>query len=365
MATEVELRSSFLKDVLEEEEYQKNVKSIQDWLTGQTQAAQQQYQATAKTAAEQASYDISGAYANYLKQQRNITSQGRLESGHKEEVGDVLQQQYQSAYGQAKATQAQTVASAQNAYTKAVQQYGETASKAATSYYESAIKEAEQRAKLYKAAEEYAGFTKDSQFNLYNLVDGKYTLSDYGSEVMRSKLLGESEGFKKYLEDQGLTDTLEFYLSDARGLNEALFGITDTKYDPQSEESFKRRFSAVTKEGVSYIDTLEKPQLKLFASDFLRHDLGKSGFDKLKSTIEPISDYAKNKLGLTEDEIKSVLGYEKYTAQSLAEVIDMALADIGHKAKSSLSLGASWAEDEFNKLIKKLYDKAKTKYTKE
>lgn len=365
MATEVELRSSFLKDVLEEEEYQKNVKSIQDWLTGQTQAAQQQYQATAKTAAEQASYDISGAYANYLKQQRNVASQGRLESGYKEEVGDALQQQYQSAYGQAKATQAQSVASAQNAYTKAVQQYGETASKAATSYYESAVKEAEQRAKLYKAAEEYAGFTEDSQFDLYNRVDGKYTLSDYGSEVMRSKLLGESEGFKKYLEDEGLTDTLEFYLSDAKGLNEALFGITDTKYDPQSEESFKRRLSAVTKEGVSYIDTLEKPVLNVNWNDFGRIDFGESGFNKLKATNSSISDYAKTQLGLTDDEIKSALGYDKYTKYSVTDVLDMALAEIGHRLQGSTSYDQINPQKDFNDLLKKLDDKAKSKYIKE
>ena len=180
--TKTELKSSFLKDISMSEEYKAKVQSIQDWLTGQTQLQQQQYQQTAQTAATQASYDISGAYANYLKQQRNIAAQGRLESGYKEELGDVLKSQYGSAYQQARATQAENVASAAETYAKNVSQYSKEASEAAQSYYESAIKEAETQANIYKAAEEYAGFTEDSQYPLYELINDKYQLTDYGFE---------------------------------------------------------------------------------------------------------------------------------------------------------------------------------------
>ena len=129
--------NEFLKAELESEKTQSQIKKLQDWLTGQTQLQQQQYQQTAQTAATQASYDISGAYANYLKQQRSIASQGQLETGYKEELGDVLESQYSSAYQQAKATQAENVASAAETYAKNVYQYSKEASEAVQSYYKS------------------------------------------------------------------------------------------------------------------------------------------------------------------------------------------------------------------------------------
>lgn len=346
--TKTELKSSFLKDIEESEAYKTNVQSIQDWLTGQTQVAQQQYQQTAQTAATQASYDISGAYANYLKQQRNVAAQGQLETGYKEELGDVLKSQYDSAYQQAKAKQAESVVSAAETYAKNISQYSETASKAAQSYYESVVKEAETQANIYKAAEEYAGFTEDSQFPLYDLVDGKYQLTDYGFDVMSAKILDEKGGFKTYLEEQGLTDELDYYLSNPQGLHESLFGITETTYDPKSQESYKRKLGAVSKEGVSYIDTISKPQLELNFNDFADWDFGETGFNKYVGMADELTTYATESLGLTEDEIKKALGYYS---------VEAALAQSAHKLHD-------WglAKEEFNKTIKKLDDFAKKKY---
>ena len=94
-----------------------------------------------------------------------------MESGHKEELSGVLGEQYESAYSQAKAAQAQTTGAAQATYAKNVASFAESASKTATSYYESAIKEAEKRAKLYKAAE------------VINF-DGKYYRKDIGKRAL-------------------------------------------------------------------------------------------------------------------------------------------------------------------------------------
>ena len=295
--TKTELKSSFLKDIEESEEYKANLQCIQAWLTVQTQLAEQQYRQTAQTAATQVSYDISGAYANYLKQQRNIASQGQLETGYKEELGDILKSQYSSAYQQARATQAENVASAAETYAKNVSQYSKKASEAVQSYYESAIKDAEIQANIYKAAEEYAGFTEDSQYPLYELINDKYQLTDYGFDVMSSKILDAKGGFKSYLEEQGLTDELDYYLSNPQGIHEKLFGITDTEYDQKSEESYKRRLGAVSKEGVSYIDTIEKPAYK---------DMGSYGADQ-KYIKDELTNYAKM-LGLTDADVKSALG---------------------------------------------------------
>ena len=335
--TKTELKSSFLKDIEESEEHKANVQSIQDWLTGQTQLAQRQYQQTAQTAATQASYDISGAYANYLKQQRNIASQGQLETGYKEELGDVLKSQYGSAYQQARATQAENVASAAETYAKNVSQYSKEASEAAQSYYESAIKEAEIQANIYKAAEEYAGFTEDSQYPLYELINDKYQLTDYGFDVMSSKILDAKGGFKSYLEEQGLTDELDYYLSNPQGIHEKLFGITDTVYDQKSEESYKRRLGAVSKEGVSYIDTIEKPAYK---------DMGSYGADQ-KYIKDELTNYAKM-LGLTDADVKSALG---------GKSINDAVNEFG--------LNVNKYDDKTNDLSEKLLQASKKKYIKE
>ena len=335
--TKTELKSSFLKDIEESEEHKANVQSIQDWLTGQTQLAQQQYQQTAQTAATQASYDISGAYANYLKQQRSIASQGQLETGYKEELSDVLESQYSSAYQQAKATQAENVASAAETYAKNVYQYSKEASEAVQSYYKSAIKEAEIQANIYKAAEEYAGFTEDSQYPLYELINDKYQLTDYGFDVMSSKILDAKGGFKSYLEEQGLTDELDYYLSNPQGIHEKLFGITDTVYDQKSEESYKRRLGAVSKEGVSYIDTIEKPAYK---------DMGSYGADQ-KYIKDELTNYAKM-LGLTDADVKSALG---------GKSINDAVNEFG--------LNVNKYDDKINDLSEKLLQASKKKYIKE
>ena len=335
--TKTELKSSFLKDIEESEEHKANVQSIQDWLTGQTQLAQRQYQQTAQTAATQASYDISGAYANYLKQQRNIASQGQLETGYKEELGDVLKSQYGSAYQQAKATQAENVASAAETYAKNVYQYSKEASEAVQSYYKSAIKEAEIQSNIYKAAEEYAGFTEDSQYPLYELINDKYQLTDYGFDVMSSKILDAKGGFKSYLEEQGLTDELDYYLSNPQGIHEKLFGITDTVYDQKSEESYKRRLGAVSKEGVSYIDTIEKPAYK---------DMGSYGADQ-KYIKDELTNYAKM-LGLTDADVKSALG---------GKSINDAVNEFG--------LNVNKYDDKTNDLSEKLLQASKKKYIKE
>lgn len=367
--TEVELKSNFLQNVMEEDAYKSKVKALEDWLTGQTSQAMQQYQATAQTAAEQASYDISGAYANYLKQQRNIASQGRLESGHKEELSGVLGEQYESAYSQARAEQAQTTGAAQATYAKNVASFAESASKTATSYYESAIKEAEKRAKLYKAAEEYAGFSDESLFPLYEMEGDSYQLTQYGLDVMSSKLLGESEGFKNYLESKGLTDELEYYLSDAQGLHKSMFGITDTAYDELSESSIQRRLSAVADvagEKVYYVDTIQAPELDVNWNDFSNWDVGVTGHRKMLDMSTEVSNWAKEQLGLSDDEIKQAFGYDLKTYKNVSanEILEMELAEAAHYLKT-LDTKDRDAEKEYNKIIGQLKSSAKTKYVKE
>ena len=240
--TKTELKSSFLKDIEESEQHKANVQSIQDWLTGQTQLAQQQYLQTAQTAATQASYDISGAYANYLKQQRSVAAQGQLETGYKEELGDVLKSQYGSAYQQARTKQAESVASAAETYAKNVSSYAESAEKAAGQIYAAAEKEAQLKANIYKFAEqELADFDKEA-FYTTGEKPGDVEITPYGVEQFRKYLL-QDETFKQRLEEEGMTEELEYYLSDAQNIHKQLFGVESDVYDPTSKESVSARLS--------------------------------------------------------------------------------------------------------------------------
>ena len=387
--TGAELKSYYLQEELESEEYQASVKSIQDWLTGQTQAAQQQYQATAQTAAEQASYDISGAYANYLKQQRAVAAQGQLESGYKQEVSDVLKEQYGSAYQQAKATEAENVAQAQSTYAKNVEQYGETASKAAQSFYESAVKEAELKASLFKATEEWSKL-KNSQFDVYNIdpSTGKYTLSDWGYEQVSKALLGQEGGFKTYLESQGLTDELEYYLSDPTGVHESLFGITETTYDPLSEASLSRRLSAKSGD-VTYIDTIEKPTVEFHWTDYGHLDLGTTASDKIINTAPQVEKYM-SQLGISNEDLKQATGYSSAKELLTATAKAIKKAEDGHTPEEIINSSGfneafvktfatsmlqifkgvnqgntqQMAMDTYNELMNQIADISKQKYLK-
>lgn len=255
--TKVELQSSFVKEGLESQEHKQKIKALEDWFTSAQTAAQTQYQATAQQAAAQASYDISGAYANYLKQQRSVAAAGQLESGYKQELGDITQSQFQSAYGQAKATEAQTIMGAAQTAQKDIAEAASQYSKYTETLQENLINEAKLKANIYKAAEEYGNFGDKLAETKYGAAvydesgaeigrgKGIYSqgvLTEYGSSQFQ-KLLLQDEGFKQYLEEEGLEEELEYYLSKPAALHEELFGFNEDFYDYKSASSARARLS--------------------------------------------------------------------------------------------------------------------------
>ena len=271
MATRVERESQYLSDLLEEDRYRNEIQTYADLLTGAYKTAEQQYQASAQTAAEKASYDISGAYANYLKQQRNIVSQGRLESGYKEELSNVLQEEYQSAYSQAKNVQ-------EAATTTAAETYQKEASTAYAEYLKNleavekvAKTEAGYRANLHEAIDNYVETnlsnytsTQKSQatgeaFNIYETVNGVEQLTSYGKSIYTKALL-EDEGFKKYLQEEGLTDELQYYLSDSSKIHKDLFDIS---YTGTLDAAAKKDIMTGILKTDDYIESVSKPSLDL------------------------------------------------------------------------------------------------------
>jgi hypothetical protein len=370
----VELESEFNARAAEERGHKDLTEYYTSLLTGASRTAQSyaqtSYAAEAQTAAEQASYDISGAYANYLKQQRNIASQGRLESGHKEELSGVLGEQYESAYSQAKATQAGALMSAkktaQDLYSDI---YGEL-SKSATEQIEAIQKQSEIKANLANAMLERAQTTGDKTFEWFDVNDeNKTVLSDWGYDQLSKYLMTNADDFTKYLTDKGLEDELKYYLSAPADVRNEFFGITDTAYDALSESSIQRRLSAVADvagEKVYYIDTIQAPELDVNWNDFSNWDVGVTGHRKMLEMSTEVSNWAKEQLGLSDDEIKQAFGYdlETYKNVSANEILEMELAEAAHYLKT-LDTKDRDAKKEYKKIIGQLKSSAKTKYVKE
>lgn len=338
--TKTELKSSYLKDILESEETRSLVKEYTDLLSGQ-------YKSTVQTAAQQASYDISGAYANYLSRQRNIAAQGQLETGYKEELGSQLQSAYGTAYQQAKATQAEAVAEATSAYQQYSQQFQEQ-------IYSAAEKEATLQANIYKLAEEQAGLL-DTKLGVYTAPDesGYVSLTDYGSELFKKYLL-QDESFKQLLEDEGMTDELEYYLSNFQNLNEKLFGFTDTEFGVTEESRQAHR--KVLAETPGYKESLTVPELDLNANDFATLDFGEKGEDKLKKTKQSVEEYI-DKLYLNENEVKEALGM---SLDDYYAMMNNTVSEIYRETQGKYS--ATYTRKELNRLfddmIKKLQRKS-------
>ena len=294
-----------------------------------------------------------------------MTAQGQLESGHKEEIGGALQQQYQGAYSQARATQAQTVAKAQEQYGENISYATQLYEKDKQSLLDAAIKEADLRANLFKAAEQYAGLTDYAQNitefgakitdesgaevgtgkGIYSVDEtGYHTLTKYGTDVFRKALL-QDDGFKNYLEEEGLTDELDYYLSDAASVHENLFGFTETKYDAKSDVS--RDATLGTK---GYAETIIKPTTGLKNSDFNAFAGTSKTNTKLASARQELIAYAES------------LGLDKGDYGEILTEYDRMSSIVNTKEGSKQNLGADEVEDLYQSYLDDLMNISKYKY---
>lgn len=370
-------------ELLEQQGYKDYTDFYTKLLTQGAQAAQESaaafYNPVAQQAASQASYDISGAYANYLKQQKNIMSQSGLESGYKEEVGSELQSAYSGAYQQAKATEAQSLTSAaqkaSDIYTSGI----ESTQKTISSKWEAMANEASQRAKLFKATEEYAA--KDLTGDLYkpyatydesgarigegiyqfNSETGEYEITDLGKDLYTKTILGDADAYKAYLEEEGL---LDYYLANQEMLTKDLFGvesfITDTEtgkktlasYDATSEASMKARYSTP-----GYVTSLIKQNpiglYDVFEPLSVRKGFGNSDIRNVEKNAPKVKNYYNTVLGLTDKDVHDLLGTDIVT----------------YFSKEAKRLGKKYGindnldfEEFFNNTITKLQNAAKKKY---
>lgn len=266
------------------------------------------YQQERQSAAEAASYDISKAYANYLKQQRNIAGAAQLETGHKEELSSALRSDYETAYSQARTMESQSLATAAN---KAADLYSDvlkTESGKAEELLNRYQKEAAIKANIYKLAEEKAGYN-DSEYAFYTQGDNGLELTPWGQEQMRKYLLEEGSTFKSELEAAGMEDELAYYLSNPTALHKDLFGVEETLYSSTS-------------------DTAHKANVSILNTDFYDKS-ARSAMEKAgESGYAGYAGYYEDTFGLTKDEIRKIITNSGITGLSTNEVKNLSDDDL-------------------------------------
>ena len=425
MATLYELRSSYEKQLEEEQAIIDLRQQYKDLLTGSLTAAQQQYQQIAQTAAAQASYDISGAYANYLKQQRNIASQGQLETGYKEELSDVLKSQYGSAYQQAKATQATTVSKAYETYLKRAEQAYATQTENKEIVDELVQERASRAATFADLYNQYRNITNadllesaeydptTGKYPVYAMDEetGEYKLTEFGKDWYAEGLVGKvaftddkgetrALSFEDWLKESGDEKAIETWQTHAAEIMKDIAEIDYSKNEkgeltlPKYEEEKGKETKLKTK---GYIESINKPtdSLKLESHDYGLIDWGVKGSDKVKSAVSEMTKYGEQ-IGLSETDIASTLkNYIVNNQNELLKVIigthqnetgtvsrikkvftdyinsDGTINDVvtlldslGSKMESEIGI---WADkkavgDVYNKLLDALQTASKTKY---
>lgn len=425
MATLYELRSSYEKQLEEEQAIIDLRQQYKDLLTGSLTAAQKQYQQIAQTAAAQASYDISGAYANYLKQQRSIAAQGRLEGGYKEELSDVLKSQYGSAYQQARATQATAVSKAYETYLKSAEQAYSTQIKNKEIVDELIQERASRAATFADLYNQYRNITNadllesaeydptTGKYPVYAMDEetGKYKLTEFGKDWYTEGFVGkvaftDNKGetralsFEDWLKENGDEKAIETWQTHAAEIMKDVAEIDYSKNEkgeltlPKYEEEKGKETKLKTK---GYIESINKPMdsLKLEVHDYGLIDWGVKGSDKVMSAVSEMTKYGEQ-IGLSETDIASTLkNYivnnqnellkiiigthqnEKGTVSRIKEVftdyinsdgtindVVTLLDSLGSKMASEIGI---WADkkavgDVYNKLLDALQTASKTKY---
>lgn len=295
--TLTELKKNVKEEVYASEQVQNRIKQFQDLLTSS-------YKTTEQSAATQASYDISNAYYNYLKQQRALAGTSGLETGYKEEIGQSISDTYANVYKQAKAAQqktlAQTATNVQNQYNQ---------------FQYNLEKEVDKLAQIKTDIVDVARQQVEANYNTKNLelYDPETgNLTDWGMDRYMAAILGDSKQFKTAFEEAGKTDALNYLTdetTDLYSLYKELFGFDTLTYNASSEENERRRLGAK-----GYIESFRPESLTLDRTDFQTFDffdLGDKGVSKLTDKAEEITKYA-NSIGLTESEMKDVLGGDPY-----------------------------------------------------
>lgn len=238
-------------------QYNKDAQGVSDWERYFLQPTQQAFETAASQVQQQTQYDISGAYANYLKTQRNIAQQSQLGTGFKEQVSQQLRDQYSSAFEQAKTEEAQQLTELQTEYQDIL-----------ATNEEALLKQGEQLASLEQAIYNYAG-VDTSKLGLsveqgglgYYTTDesGVTTLTDRGKAFFDEQLntIGESgTSFSDWLY-QTDSELYDFYTSNPDLAKQLIGGLESGDVKFTDEERIKNEYNNYIKSDIEW-DTLEE-----------------------------------------------------------------------------------------------------------
>ena len=214
--------------------HNKDVTGISDWEKYFLEPTKQYYQTQAQAVSAQTEYDISGAYQNYLRTQRNLLQNQQLATGFQEEMTREAKAAYESAYATAKTKEAASLYDVSKAYTEALAKederllgMGEQLASFEEKLYEFAKIDSAYATMAYgQEQKDEAGNVIGTGLGHYemNPETGEYTLSDRGKAFIQDLLYGEtnvgSKSFETYLSDQEETELLDFYRQNQDLINE-------------------------------------------------------------------------------------------------------------------------------------------------
>lgn len=291
-------------------------KSYEDYFLGQVKSYAEQVGQTlsqnvsalsqeASTAKRQTAYDISGAYSNYMAQQRNLSNVANITEGYKQRLGESLQGQYQSTFAKEKQEEATTIGAiskkqqslTQQAY-EDVGKYQEDVQKSKLEVDKTIALRAKKFADIETAAINYYNTQNVggealtiNDFQKLGYTDPEGNITDKGIEFF-DKIFNYSEGdkgFASYLQEQNKTDLLDFYYENLTDVKTKVGGLkaTDTSWE-RSDRTRKVEFEDVKKQLVDKgytVPTSATPTEETIADLKQRVSLiDKYGVDKAKDS---------------------------------------------------------------------------------
>ena len=239
----------------------KNVEGVSQWEQYFLQPLQESFETAGKQISAQTSYDISGAYANYKKQQLNLLQNQALGTGFKEQAGASLLSQYQTAFGEAKAEETSKL-------TTLAQQYQKSLAEEESRL----LKRGQQFADIEKAIYDFRGvdMSKLEDLGYYKNIDGVYQLTEAGKDLIDETLnLGivSDDGktvsrFSDYIYETQ-PELYDFYTQNIEDIRELVGGLSrsDTAYSKE-ERHYNLDVSDVEKDLSTWQSRVKSESLK-------------------------------------------------------------------------------------------------------
>lgn len=303
-------------------ERKKNIQGVSEWERMFLQPLQQQFETDVQQAKEKTSYDISGAFANYKKQQRNLMQNQTLSEGFKQQVAKDLQAAYGAEYASIAETGREKINSLTQSYLKNIQS-GEASLQ-------------EQGAKLQKLEGALLDFANKSYSDLetsgYVTSDNasEYTLTEKGkdffNEVLNTKygttydekgnVINEGQWFGDYLSEQD-RELYDFLVGNTALIDEVIAGGVAKDSANRTKATILER--ELEQKYGDYYNAIDMPEFKSQSARIAYLEKQRELADVFNSPATQLGEKLRNLdfEKYSEDDLKKLkdLLYEKYGKQ--------------------------------------------------